>query len=191
VLLVPAGWRHREESDFMDILWVGLHGTLLDRLPRDRVIAVRGEEPLEWCERLWNRAERRFGRIGAELDGLALVVLNQILRGTEGSGTQIASHIEEAAAYLRQNFDRDLPLPDVARRFGYSEGHFYREFHRHTGTTPVRYLTTIRIQHATHWLTHTRTAVGKVAQLVGYRDPLYFSRVFRQATGRRPSDCRR
>jgi transcriptional regulator GlxA family with amidase domain len=89
--------------------------------------------------------------------------------------------------YLRRNFSAELRVADVAARFGFSEGYFYRAFKRRAGATPVEYVTRLRVEQAQKLLQHSSMSVSRVARLVGYQDPLYFSRIFRKQTGRPPS----
>ncbi len=56
------------------------------------------------------------------------------------------------------------------------------------GTTFSEYLKTLRLRHAVFLIEQGITSVKNVALLSGYRDPLYFSKVFRQSLGVSPSE---
>lgn len=191
VLLIPPYMPHREESrETADCLWVGLRGTRLKSLDRDRVLHVKSAELAASFERLWLRAQNPFGRMGPELDGLTLVAFNEFLRRLDQTNPSTTDRISRAATYLRQHFDQEVAMSHVARQFGYSESYFYREFRKQAGTTPVQYLTDLRIKQALHWLRETQLTISRIAEMVGYRDPLYFRRVFQKVTGQRPSQMR-
>ena len=65
------------------------------------------------------------------------------------------------------------------------------EAFQHTGVAPPRYLRRLRIENARKLITYTQYTVAEVAGLVGYADPAYFSRVFRQETGAPPTHTER
>jgi two-component system response regulator YesN len=66
-----------------------------------------------------------------------------------------------------------------------------RVFKRFAGVAPVRYIRELRIAAARKLLEQEpRLEIKQVADLVGYPDPGYFSRVFRQAAGMSPLEYR-
>uniref|UniRef100_UPI003AF56FDF helix-turn-helix domain-containing protein n=1 Tax=Bifidobacterium pullorum TaxID=78448 RepID=UPI003AF56FDF len=73
---------------------------------------------------------------------------------------------------------------------GLSVGRFIRVFREATGLSPKRYLTSIRMSEARMLLESTDYPIAEVADIVGYDNPLYFSRVFRAHVGMSPSQCR-
>lgn len=69
---------------------------------------------------------------------------------------------------------------------GLSYAHLCRVFTRTFGMPPTAYLNTIRVEHAKFLLCDPRFNVAAVAKMVGYADPSYFSRIFRQHVGVSP-----
>ena len=61
-----------------------------------------------------------------------------------------------------------------------------------TGFSPVftELVARLRIDRACHLLTHTHQPLAQIAQECGFGDQSYFTRVFRQRTGRTPGDYR-
>jgi len=59
------------------------------------------------------------------------------------------------------------------------------------GITPMKYILSIRISNAQHLLETTSYHVNEIADIIGYDDPLYFSRLFRKQVGFSPSEYRR
>ena len=85
----------------------------------------------------------------------------------------------------------DVHLPGLAARAGLSVSRFSTLFQEVTGTGPVAFARRQRIVRAKHLLVTTALPVTAVSKLVGYSDPLYFSRVFRAETGTSPTHYRR
>jgi len=50
----------------------------------------------------------------------------------------------------------------------------------------MRYFRRLRISRARELIQHTDLRIRDIADQVGFRDPLHFSRVFRKETGRSP-----
>ena len=68
---------------------------------------------------------------------------------------------------------------------------FNKSFKAATGTSPMKYIQTIRIRNAQTLLETTDYSISDVASFVGYENPLYFSRLFRKAKGMSPSAYRK
>jgi len=186
--LIPPRLVHRELSDTaMDVLWVGLAGSLLDGVPHHLLCLGQPRGLGALARQLWLCTERRPSAVGVEMDGLVRTLLGRALaHGTETSASGPLP-LDDSIEYLHRHYARDLNIVDLARRFGCSERHFNRVFRQHTGLAPVRYLRRIRIENARKLMTYTHFTVAEVAALVGYDDPAYFSRVFRQETGSSPT----
>jgi AraC-like DNA-binding protein len=69
-----------------------------------------------------------------------------------------------------------------------SVDHLRRLFVRSTGVAPSAYLTSLRVEEAKRLLQVLRLGVKETSWQVGFRDPGYFSRVFRKHTGQWPSE---
>ena len=98
--------------------------------------------------------------------------------------------IEASLALMQKEMSRQITLPEIAAKVGLSEGYFSRFFKRATGTTPMVYLTRIRIDSAAYLLTSSALTVRAIAQQVGFRDEFHFSRVFKKLKGWSPSRFR-
>jgi two-component system response regulator YesN len=80
----------------------------------------------------------------------------------------------------------DLGVSDLARQLDCSADHLGRQFQKATGETLVSYVARRRIDLAVDLLADGRASVASVARACGFRDPAYFSRVFRRLRGTSP-----
>jgi AraC-like DNA-binding protein len=78
-------------------------------------------------------------------------------------------------------------LADVAHVSG---SYLVKRFRGRTGISLMRYVQDVRVQEAERLLVTTDEPVAQIARKVGFADPLYFSRVFRRATGHSPTAMR-
>lgn len=99
------------------------------------------------------------------------------------------SVVTEVLRYIEENFtDSELNLTAVAEALGYSSKYISRIFRAAQGVTFSAHLTHVRVRHATFLMEQGVTSIKNVALLCGYRDPFYFSNVFKTVTGTSPRE---
>lgn len=95
--------------------------------------------------------------------------------------------IEQAVAYIRENFSSDITLSSLAKRFSLSPEHFSRLFKKETGLGFSKYLNSLRLQYAEQLLkTSEEQSITKVAEICGFEDSNYFSKKFKEVYGISP-----
>lgn len=94
--------------------------------------------------------------------------------------------------FLHRHITAPMPeLQEIAEAANRSQAQAIRIFRRDTGVTPYRWLLQEKIRTACSVLTGTNKSVRDVAMMFGFRDELYFSRLFRQITGLSPREYRK
>ena len=99
--------------------------------------------------------------------------------------------MDTAASYFNENYNRDINIEEYAISRGMSVSWFIRNFKKFTGTTPMQFITSIRITNSQMLLETTNYAVNEIARIVGYDNPLYFSQLFHKQKGCSPSEYRK
>ena len=99
--------------------------------------------------------------------------------------------LKRAMEYINANLIDDVSLESIAGELHLSASHFAHEFRNSTGQSPYQYLLDQRIERAKHLLKHTKSPVGYVSGLAGFRSPVNFVRAFRQRVGLTPEAWRR
>lgn len=102
---------------------------------------------------------------------------------------EIMSHaIEE---YLSQNYGKkSLSLPEIAAAMGFESSYLRRVYKMTKGITIMQKLEDIRITKAKQYLESGRYQNQEISELVGFSDPFYFSKRFKQCCGITPSEYR-
>ena len=85
----------------------------------------------------------------------------------------------------------DWTVAGLAASAHVSEGHFARSFRHQLGSAPMAWLAALRGERAAALLIETDLPVAEVGRLVGWADPNYASRRFRQLHGVAPAAYRR
>lgn len=99
--------------------------------------------------------------------------------------------IRKAIDYIQSNFNKRILLRDIARSVGMNEKYFCSYFKKHTLTTPITYLTMLRIRHAKILLRERKLTVLEVALSCGFDNVSFFIRQFKAATGQTPGQYRK
>ncbi len=98
--------------------------------------------------------------------------------------------LQRAVKWLHHAFERPFQLSRLARYCGVSPAYLCRLFRTYLGTTPVGYLTRLRLYLASRLLQTTDLSVADISFLVGYRHHTYFIRQFRRFYGYSPTQLR-
>ena len=99
--------------------------------------------------------------------------------------------IAEAREYIEENYNKeDITLNSVAASVNVSPNHFSSVFKAETGQTFVEFLTNVRIEHAKELLRSTSMKSSEIGFEVGYKDPHYFSFIFKKTCGMTPKEFR-
>jgi AraC family transcriptional regulator of arabinose operon len=106
-----------------------------------------------------------------------------------GSGSD--ERIDRAVAYMMKHFAEDLDAAAIARQCHLSVSRFAHLFRETAGTSPLRYLESLRIWKAQELLIGTSKSIKEISLAVGFPDPLYFSKVFRRNLGEGPRAFRK
>lgn len=97
-------------------------------------------------------------------------------------------YIRKAVTWVREHYQEEIKISDVAEYLGFSEAYFCRLFKTETGYTFVQYLTNYRIHVAAGLLANFPMKVADAAIQAGFGDCNYFSKTFKKIMGLSPSD---
>lgn len=89
--------------------------------------------------------------------------------------------------YLRTHYQEQLSVEQVATIIGVNTKYFSQLCKTYLGSSFLEYLTSIRMEKAKELLDANELTIKEVAELTGFIDGNYFSRVFRQNFGVSPS----
>ena len=99
--------------------------------------------------------------------------------------------IQKAEKLIEEHYMEELSVQQVAAQLHLSPGYLSTLMKRYTRMSFVEYMTSVRIKHAKSYLRKSGFRVYEIAELVGYPDQFYFSRIFKRVTGRSPAEYRK
>lgn len=114
-----------------------------------------------------------------------------VLRDRESTRQQHVL-LKQAMDFINQNYsDPSISLDKVAKSVNISPNYLSAVFSQEVGQTLTEYITSRRIHEAKNMLRNTDLRLSEIAFAVGYKDPHYFSFVFKKVSGCTPSEYRR
>lgn len=115
----------------------------------------------------------------------------QMLIGWSKQEPTINRSVHHALSEMISNYSNPkFSVATLLENSHYTADHFRRMFKKETGKTPTAYLLDLRIHHAKKLLQQkndTGYLIKDIAMLSGFRDPYYFSRLFKERVGVSPA----
>lgn len=118
------------------------------------------------------------------LQNLFKVIISEKLKQKKDKKVQV---IESVKSYIKENFNEDISLSEVADYISFSQYYLSKLFKEVEGVNFKDYLIKLRMEEAKVLLKQGKK-ISNVAEAVGYSDPNYFSRAFKKYTGISPSE---
>lgn len=182
-------WIHFTGSDVKNIL--EYHGISLDEhvfycgvLPDYKALFRKIIQELQLC---------RYGYedyIASLFNDILLLVDRQQHEQKKATGN-VQEQIERAAAYLNENYNTKISIDDYAESLHISTNWFIHNFKQYAGMSPAQYILSLRMVNAQSLLERTTYNIKEISEIVGYENPLYFSRVFKKEIGKSPAQYRK
>ncbi len=120
-------------------------------------------------------------------------IVFRLLKGEQGGRLRhlvsqggYADRIGKAVEQIRRDFDKPLSIDQLARELGMSTSSLHAHFKEVTALTPVQYQKQIRLQEARRLMLGEDMDAANAGYRVGYEDPAYFTRQYKQLFGMPP-----
>ncbi len=107
------------------------------------------------------------------------------------SGRRYSDIIRTARKRIEQDYmSEDISLNTVAAEVCMSPSYFSSVFSKEMGKTFIEYLTEVRMEKAKQYLVCSSMKTSEISYEVGYKDPHYFSYIFKKTQGCTPKEYR-
>lgn len=122
---------------------------------------------------------------------LFILIHRQLLTKPRKKNPMIMDDMAQAVEYFRAHYNKPVSIEDYAASHNISVSWFIQNFKQYTNTTPAQYVQLLRTTNAKSLLETTNYNISEISNLVGYENPLYFSRFFKKQFGVSPSQFRK
>ena len=209
VCIVPRGVPHAEtgydlNKPFQNIILLENKNTLCFHTAKRRsdglpIIDAMAQAQHPWIHRTWQYLDdiveiyhSKMAEHKRMLHGLLTTFLSSLLNILSNPPTPHSQEpikiIQARQWVLTHLSDPDLSVQSIARRIQCAPDYLSHIFHKTTGIPLVRFINEHRIEHAINLLENSTMNFKEIAMAVGYEDPSYFTRIFRQTTGSSPRE---
>lgn len=121
----------------------------------------------------------------------ALLHRSDAVLANAGLADDAQRHVMALNELIGRHFRQQMPATDYARQLGLSPTHLNRVVRKVTGMSAHDLIIGRTIDEAKRALALTGASIRHISDNLGFSDPTYFSRCFRQRTGMSPRDYRR
>lgn len=200
IYLLPPGKDHLYFSDAKDPwqkLWFNAEGSLIGGLllsynPSNAVLYKNcgGKEFFEQIHEIG----KDMSISASEKHSAAAVVfhrLMQFLYNQSQNKKSISAEAEMLKNYIDSHITESLSLKMLAEHVYLSNSQVIRIFRRDFGKTPYDYIIAQKTENAKNLLQNTNMRIKEIAFSLGFSDEHYFSYVFKEKTGKSPSEYRK
>ena len=155
-----------------------------------------GECPVDWFEELITTVSRPTTRAEKETSLLGFRLLLEMATTPLASGNPDNTHTDDFCSKVEQTIQRHYPDPDfgiqeAARLMNLHRTSLFRLYRESRGISPSEYLQRMRLGHGLELLKNGGMNISEIALASGFRDPNYFAKVVRKATGESPMQIRK
>lgn len=188
-------------NDKPEVYWVHFTGSEADSLSKEagflasRIlytgISSRYQELFLSIIREIQLTRPSFGELSALYLKQLFLLLKRIREEGGVKRTELQKQMEKTVRYFHENLAKNIEIETYAKEHHMSTCWFIRSFKEYAGMPPGKYLTEIRIKKAKELLESTDYSIGEIGGIIGYENPLYFSRIFKKTAGVSPAEYRK
>lgn len=118
------------------------------------------------------------------------LLLSSLAVSTQGFSNNLTLS-DRICRYLSDNIGVPFNSENIEKQFYLSYKYMSHLFKKEKGVTMQQYHNSVRMDEACRLLCSTLMSIGEIADKLGFSDVLYFSRCFRNYTGKSPSAYRK
>ena len=194
-----AKHQYGNNSEEWDHSWLQISGKWMTRMLRKSTIPLgiplhlsANLLPMRYLAAIYEELRSRTEQDPDMLTGLLQVFWHDLTRHLNAD-PHIRfpdSRLDHAREVIEENFVSPFNLVEVASKAHLSTSHFCSVFSKRFGVPPREYAMQLRLQRATQLLANHDLAIFQVAEMIGFDDPLYFSKLFHRRYGISPRQFR-
>jgi two-component system response regulator YesN len=126
-----------------------------------------------------------------ELETLVLRFIDRLVFSQNtGQDDNRNVHIIRAIEYIKDNYQKNISISDIAHYLQISPSYLSRTFKNECGKSPLEYLTEFRMERGKAYLEDNKLSLQEISSLIGYNDSHSFIRYFKKYAGTTPGEYR-
>lgn len=198
--------RFKPDVVFADIRMPGLSGLeLLQEIPKvspdSKVVIISGYAEFSYAQEAVQHHAFDYLLKPIKEEDLSRVMTSLLSEMGEGEASGEMDDGERPPAYdrmidnviseIREHYMEDISLTSLSAKYNISLGHLSKMIKESLSVNFSDYIASLRIQRAKELLRDDRLSIQEIAEIVGYNDYFYFTKVFKRVEGISPSKYRK
>lgn len=189
-------------ADQTDVYWVHFTGNEVEEILKyyninlqNNILYIGTSPDYQWLfsqmiQELQLCRPRYDELISLQLRNIFVLISRAIMSAKKFSSTS-EKEVAFAIYYFRKNYNTEISIEEYSKSRGLSNCWFIQCFKEITGSSPLQYILKLRISNAQSLLENTDYTITEIANMVGYTNSLYFSRLFHKYIGMSPKEYRK
>lgn len=203
-LIFPGKWHtyYPVKEEGWDEYWIGFHGVNIDsrvkagffsadhpvyKIGKSNTIIDLYKQAIEVATKQDAFFQQLLAGIVNHLLGLLFMISQNYSINGEKETPEV---IRKARSYMQENIEGELDIPDVARHVNMSYTTFRRIFKKYVGLSPSQYYSSLKLHRAKELLRSTDIPVKEISYILHFKNPEYFSALFKKVMKMNPSEFR-
>ncbi|WP_203257233.1 AraC family transcriptional regulator [Hyunsoonleella ulvae] len=203
--IIPKKVKHEYRADTTDpwsIYWFHFNGTMAPKLYNRHKTThysnykdvLFSTDKIDLFNKIFDLFERNYLEKQIEYANLlSLGFISSFVYHNANSSTVINQKdtlVDQIKSFLLSNLGENFTLIEIANKFNYSKSYLHTKFKKETGYPVMVFFNLKKIQKACEYLNYTDMSIKEVSYKIGFDDPLYFSRIFKNFMGKSPRNYR-
>lgn len=144
-------------------------------------------EAEHYFRKMINASSLNMPKNSVSARGYLLNLLSSLSCGVSGYiSSDFSGAVVKMIEYINFNWQKTLSVAEVSEAASLSESRAAHLFKESVGESIHRYISGIKIENSKELLLNTDMSVSEISAMIGYDDPLYFSRLFKSFVGVSP-----
>lgn len=127
----------------------------------------------------------------ARLTAMFWLLVDALSVGREPEMSQTKLYAKQALHFIHATIGKKITVADVCRELNISRNYFTGIFTDYVGMPPKKYILKQHMDMAMELLRRTGYSIGEIAYIVGYDNPMEFTKAFVRYCGMSPSEYRK
>ncbi len=196
-VMCPNTKIHYKALEKWSISWIGLYGKtvkqyidFLNVTPQNPVLHVSLYAELKSImDKICTLSKTATFSSNLQISGLIYEFFAILM---QNSTAEIKPNlIKSALKIINNNFCEEITVKNIASQLFIDPAYLSRKFTKEVGVPPKKYILKKRIERAKELLAATNEGIFEISNSVGFKDQLYFSRIFKKITDTTPTEYRK
>lgn len=193
-------YAHSTGDDLWSIHWahfdgpalLSIYSKFLDRSGRPMFFAPDKNVYISCLQKLYDTVAGASFVRDMGINTILSTLLEQVMKDCWSEARlKTKGNVEEIRLYLESHYMESITLESLSQRFFLERTYIGHMFSRMIGSSPIKYLTAVRIQKSKELLRFTDDTLAEIAEKVGFSSEQYLSRVFKGLEGISPREYRK